>query len=371
MSKLLYISTVTWNFYPWRHSEIVKWLSSYYDKIFYVEPLRFVWSEEIIRFKELWNNDAPKNLNFIIKKSKFKKGWIVLIYENILNIINFIKVHPDVVISNDIYSSIFLCIYCKIFKKKFIFDYMDDWEYINKWIYKILIKYFFSPIISNLSYKVFFTSINLKTKYWKTNWYFLPNWKYFSNNKINYENRFNSNKIVFISSLRDWYDYEIFKFLSVNLKNFDIYLYWDWDIWIKNSLIDFSNISNNFFYHGSIKSSDVKKNLNDSFCWIIPLKLTDLNNSVLPIKLVDFLELWMPILTTRTCEMLNLKKYFNLDIDYFDNYNDVINIINELKKSKEKYIKKSVELNNDWLFYFNYTNSIKKYFNIINDINND
>lgn len=366
MKKLMYISTVTWNFYPWRHSEVIKWLSNFFDEIFYIEPIKFIWHSEIIRFKELSINKAPDNLYFISRKINFKKWLLVLFYENIMNLINLFKIKPNVIISNDIYSSIFLCIYCKIFNKKFIFDYMDDWSSMNIWLYRLLIKYLFSPIICNLSYKVIFTSMNLKNIYWKKNWFFIPNWKYFNKNDFNYNDRFNSNKIVFISSLRDWYDYDVFNFLANELKNFEIHLYWNWDNIIKNKLINYSKNKENFFYHWNIESSNITKILNESFCWIIPLKLSELNNSVLPIKLIDFLELWIPIITSKTSEMLELKKKLNLSIDYFDNNNDILSWIKFLKENSHEYSNLSIQIYSDWLRLFDYKTLIQAYYDIIN-----
>lgn len=324
--KILLFSSTVWNFYKVRQ-ELPISLSKYfkYDCI-YIEPIVYQ-NPQSIRLKDLSQNKT-KGVKVIQRRSNLQKGPLLFIYENINNVYQIRKYKPDVVISNDSLMSLLSCIYCKIVKKRFIFDQLDNWIEIEKSkLIRFYLKYIFYPIVGRMSFGITNTSHYLQEMMLKYNKrsYLIPNGKSSEDiKKFKINNSHSQNKVVFIGSLRDWYDFDLLievfkKFTQLKL---EIYGTGKMYNYINNRINNIKNIE----LMGSVDGSEVPRLTAESLFGVLPLKNNNLNKGTCPIKLFDYWSAGKTVIATPICELLKIGKDCCLFAETEDEW------VNQIKK---------------------------------------
>jgi len=307
--KILFFSSVVWNFYKARPQELPLSLLEYFDyKCIYVEPI--VYQEpKSIRLKNLVSNET-KGIKVIKRKTNLKKGFLLFICENLNNIYQVMKFKPDIVVSNDHLMSILTCVYCKIIRKKFIFDHIDNWIEIEKnKLVKFYLKYIFYPIIGRKSFAITNTSHYLQEtmrKYNKRS-YLIPNGKSSEDIEKFKTNNFHSqDKIVFIGSLRDWYNFDLLIEIFKNFPQLKLEIYGTGVMfnYINSRINNIKNIK----LMGSVDGSRVLRLTTESLFGVLPLKKNHLNKGTCPIKLFDYWAAAKTVIATPTHELLKIGK---------------------------------------------------------------
>lgn len=310
--KILFLSSTIWNFYRVRQQLPYTLSTIESNEIIYVEPLRYK-DANSIRFKDLSNNPKAK-VQVIERSSKLKKGLLLWLYENYLNIRLIIKYKPDAIVSNDHYMSFFPALFCKIFRYKFIFDNMDNWAEVekNKVLQKFL-SYIYLPFVGKVSYAVINTShflAEMMGKYNKRS-IVIPNAK--MKDEIDEFIKWTSSddaddKMVvnFIGSLRDWYDYELLANVFKEIPELTLHIYGTGAMvpFIEELIKDIPNIA----LKGSVDSSLVPKLTSQSLFGILPLRLIELNKGTSPIKLFDYWAAGKTVIATPTYEIEKIGK---------------------------------------------------------------
>lgn len=303
MIKGLHISLVVWDYYYARQQVLSSYISNHY-KIDFLEPIIYSNKEKSLRLKRLSINKIPPNLSIIKRNSKLKKSFFFLLYENFLNLFFVIKNNYKFVISDNYLTSILVCIYCRIFNIFFVFDLIDDWSEVEKNIFtKFFWKYIaknilfsFSSVITTTSKKQF----NIHTKKHKNILYF-PNGK-LDIKKIAVKNDNKSiKKVIFIGTLRDWFDFDSVFNAFEKLPNVYLEIYGEGPI--KKELKDKSKNIRNISIHDGVGIDKANFLLRNTDIGIIPLKNNKLNQSTNPIKLYDYWSLGKAVIATPTEEL--------------------------------------------------------------------
>ncbi len=343
-TKILFLSSVIWNFYKARPQELPTSLSKYFDyECIYIEPIVYK-DFKTIRLKNLSKNKTDY-VKIIKRKSNLKKGSVLFIYENLNNIYQIIKNKPDIIISNDHLMSFLPCVYCKIIGKKFIFDHIDNWVQVEKnKLLKFYLKNIFYPIVGKFSFAITNTSHYLKElmkKYNKRN-YLIPNGKSLKDIKrFRNPNFHQQKKAVFIGSLRDWYDFDLLVNVFKKFPKIKLEIYGTGKMYnhIKEKVKTIKNIK----LMGSINGAMVPRLTAESLFGILPLKNNNLNKGTCPIKLSDYWAAGKVVIATPTCELLKIGKNCCLFAGTKDEWIKQIKKIVENKNLRQRMGKLSSE----------------------------
>ena len=307
--KILIISSTVWNFNKGRPQELTMSLAKFGNNCVYIEPIKYTENDESnisIRFKNINNNCIPKRVKVAKRSSNLRKSFYFFLYENIKNIFLLSKYKPDVIISNDRLMSIPLCIACKMKRTPFIFDNIDDWVNMEKRTYiKLMLKYcilpflyYFSTATTNTSYML----TEISKKYNKKS-FLVPNGvsikfinkfdKYITNN--------DGNKVHFIATLRDWYDFDLMFDVFSQFPDLELHIHGKGPLY--KSLVDKSKLYSNIHVRGYLDPSLIHETIAQSLFGILPLKLNKMNNSTSPIKLFDYWAAKKVVISSPTYEM--------------------------------------------------------------------
>lgn len=108
-------------------------------------------------------------------------------------------------------------------------------------------------------------------------------------------------KINFISSIRDWYDFDLLFEVFENIKELELHIYGGGPL--HKTIAQKAQKYDNIFVHGSIDYNMVPQLMKESVIGIIPLKNNKLNESTMPIKLLDYWAASKAVVCTPTYEM--------------------------------------------------------------------
>jgi len=111
-------------------------------------------------------------------------------------------------------------------------------------------------------------------------------------------------EVNFISSLRDWYDFELMIRVFKQLPGLDLNIYGDGPLYA-DLVIKASGLSN-IHVRGSIDNSETPGLLCRSLFGILPLKLNELNHSTCPIKLFDYWGAGKAVISTPAEEVMRI-----------------------------------------------------------------
>jgi len=307
--KILIISSIVWSFNKARPQELTMSLAKLGDNCVYIEPIKYTEKDEnriSIRLKDISNNCIPDNIKVVKRHSKLRKTFFFFLYENIKNVFLLAKYRPEVVISNDHLMSVPLCIACKMKKTPFIFDNLDDWINLEKKIYiRLILKYCILPFLYSFSTATTNTSCMLTdvAKKYNNQSFLVPNGV--SNESINKFDKNitnnDSNKVHFISTLRDWYDFDLMFDVFSQFPDLELHIHGKGPLY--TYLVDKSKLYSNIFIRGYLDPLLIHETIAESLFGILPLKLNEMNNSTSPIKLFDYWAAKKVVISSSTYEM--------------------------------------------------------------------
>lgn len=307
--KILIISSIVWNFNKGRSQELAMSLDILGHDCIYIEPIKYINKDESnisTRLKDLSNNPIPKKMKLVKRSSKLRKSFFLFLYENIKNVFLLNKYKSDIIISNDHLMSVPLCIACKMKKIPFIFDNLDDWVNMEKKIHiRLMLKYCILPLLYSLSTATTNTSCMLMeaAKKYNRKSFLIPNGV--SIEHINKFDRYicsnDSNKVHFIATLRDWYDFDLMFEVFSQFPDVELHIHGKGPLYAH--LVDKSKSYSNIYVDGYLDSSLIHKTIAQSLFGILPLKLNEMNECTSPIKLFDYWAAKKAVISSLTYEM--------------------------------------------------------------------
>lgn len=271
----------------------------------YVNPIVYR-DAKTIRLQETSHNDT-QGVRVIKRTSRLRKGPLLLIVENIRNVRAVMRLKPDVVISNDHLMSLLLPLYCRLTKRKFIYDQLDDWLDIekNRFVYWYT-RYIAYPLFGRLAYAFINTShfLQKKSLQFTRRSYVVANGKSEDDIRTFQQHVTDSASVVnFVSTIRDWYDYDLLIDAFAAFPEISLHLYGGGDEKVRQQIIERAANVPNVVVHDSVDSAKVPRLMGESVFGVLPFKDTSTNQAQAPIKLFDYWSAGKPVLAVPTREM--------------------------------------------------------------------
>ena len=311
--RYLFLSSIVWDGYLGHNQELPLALAKKGHACTYLNPVRYRnWQKHSTRLQSLSENKKD-GVKVVERYSRLPKSFLLLVYENFLNMFYIRKHKPNVVVSFDYLMGVLPCLYCRIRKIKFVYSVMDDWEEIEtSLIMKLYLKYISKPIMGKFSYAVSSTSYKQASVFRKfnTNVFLVPNGKpndFIANSHLFLNDIKEEPKTVnFISTLRDWYDYDMLFDVFKEFPEIQLNIYGKGDLYsyLLNRAEDYPNIS----VKGNADAKFIPQLTAQSLFGILPLKLNKLNDSTSPIKLFDYWSAKKAVIASPTYELKELGK---------------------------------------------------------------
>ena len=310
--KIVFFSSIVWDNYRHYHHELVETLSEKGHSCVFVNPVRYKnWQEGSIRLQSLSSNSWGK-VKVVERYFNFPKSFLILLYENFHNLYLVWKFKPDVVVSFDYLMSVLACIYCWIMNIKFVYTVTDDWEELEEnFLVKTYLK-FSNPFLGRMSFAV--TAISHKQaerfKKYNDNVFFIPNGKsmrfVLESARHVGDNILGTNKVNFIGTLRDWYDFELMFEVFREFPQLELNIYGVGELY--DDLLRMSKKYSNVFIRGNADVQMLPALVSESLIGILPLKLNKLNDSTSPTKLFDYWAAKKAVIASPTYELKILKE---------------------------------------------------------------
>lgn len=311
--KYLFFSPLVFSNYKNRNVEIPLGIDALGHECIFIDPVKYKnWQSSAFRLQTS-SNHSHQSIKVIERFSKLPLSALLVIYENYDNVRMIRKYKPDIVVSWDSLMSFFVCIYCKLKGIPFVFDAMDDWEEIgNKYFIRFYFRYIVKPVLSRLSYAIVSTSHRQTEEYSKYNKrvYWVPNGKpiEFINSTVTLtqQKKDKSNTIIFVATLRDWFDFDLLFEVFKEFPELQLHIYGQGELFedLKAKSLKYSNVK----MMGNANSADLPKLMAETRFGIIPLKLNKLNDSTCPIKLFDYWSAKKAVLVSPTSELKKIGK---------------------------------------------------------------
>ncbi|MDP3149542.1 MAG: glycosyltransferase [Ignavibacteria bacterium] len=148
--------------------------------------------------------------------------------------------------------------------------------------------------------------------------------------------------IGFFGLISEWVNIEILSSLAKTFPNCSIVLIGDAAVEV-SQLRKYSNI----YLLGKVPYTELPSYASNFDVGIIPFKINELTAAVNPLKLIEYLALGLPVVTTPMCEVEKFKEYIYIANDSIEFNNMVaLAIKNDTMEMKEK--RKKIVLNYSW-----------------------
>ncbi len=302
----MFISPVHWENYPYRELVLPERLGNLGFKCVFLNPYRYKNWENTYRLRSYRKREAVKNVTVVDRMCSSKKSFKSFITESNDNCKKIEAYKPDFVYSSDHLMTWKAVKYAKQKKIPFIFDVTDDWskadtsfsgqllwKFINR---KAIIRHAATIVTTSHKQYEFF-----KPKH--PHVHLIPNAidMSYAHSTNGFIKKTPGLKVNFIGNIRDWYDFDLLFDVFASLKELELNIYGEGPLYktIKYKAQKYDNI----FVHGSIDYSKVPNLIKESIIGIIPLKNNKLNESTMPIKLLDYWAASKAVVCTPTYEM--------------------------------------------------------------------
>lgn len=334
--KILFFSPVHWENYPYRDQTLPEKLAENGYQCIFINPYRYKNWEESSRLKTYRKRKEYENIKIVNRSTSLTKSFKSFVLESRDNCKQMEEHKPDFIYSSDHLMTWNAVKYAYKKKIPFIFDVTDDWALADPSIAgsflwkqlnrKNIIKY--ASAISCVSHKQYDF---FKKKH--PNVYLIPN--AIEEEQIKKCQKFipkeDKMEVNFIGSLRDWYDFDLLFSVFREIPSIQLHIYGDGPLLKK--LKEKSKEISNIHIHGNIEHSNTFELLANSLFGIIPLKNNELNQSTLPIKLLDYWSANKAVISTPTSE---IKKTAKEVVLYAETKKEWKKHILDLTKNKEK-----------------------------------
>lgn len=307
--KFLFLSPVTWNFYPLQNQNLALSLSRAKHEVVYAEPLKYKNHHTHNRFAELRHAEPPSNLIIEKRSTRIPRSLIVFFVENYLNVRLIRRHKPDVVVCYDHLSGLFSCLLCLFVRTKFVFNVSDDWDNMPQhWGGRLLWKILVKPVVTRLSAAVACISFKqlalMKKRHIKSFW--LPNGLLPEYVQTVSETRRTEEQptVNFIANLRNWYNFELLFSIFEALPEVQLNIYGSGPLY--DELLQKAEKHHNISIKGNIPHEKTPELLKNASLGLLPLHQNTLNDSTSPIKLFDYWAAGLAVVATPTAELLSL-----------------------------------------------------------------
>ncbi len=143
--KLVFFGCAVWNWYH-RCSPLCTELLRLGAEVIYIEPLVYkdANSEHLLPRSRV---PVPTGLKIVKRTTRLRRGFLMFLWENILNLREYIRLRPDAVILYSVTSCFLLQTLRPLLPRSlFVLDYIDDWpEWSKVPKERILLREFFVP----------------------------------------------------------------------------------------------------------------------------------------------------------------------------------------------------------------------------------
>jgi len=306
-THILFISPVHWENYPYRDNTLAVFLAEQNYQISYLNPFRYKGWEKSRRLKAYRKRETHDRINVIDRNTNLPKSFKSFLLESLDNCKQIEELKPDFIYCSD---HIMCWQAVKFAKKKnipFLFDVTDDWSKADPsffgssfWKYisrKRIVKYAHS--ITTISHKQFeYFSKRHKNVHLISNAIhesFIDKCKEI----ILTENK--KKTVNFVGSIRDWYDFDLIFSVFEEIGEIELHIYGDGPSFsqIEKKAEDYNMV----FVHKSVDYKDVPSLMAESIFGILPLKNNKLNQSTMPIKLLEYWAASKAVIASLTYEM--------------------------------------------------------------------
>lgn len=306
--RYLFLSSIVWDGYRGHPQELTLALAKRGHDCVFINPIRYRnWQEASIRLQKL-SGTATDRVNVIERYSGLSKSFLLLLYENIQNLICIWKHRPEAVVCFDYLMGVLPCVFCKLTGVRFVYSVMDDWEEIEKSpLVKIYLRYISKPILGRFSFAVSATSHKQAEVFGRlnSNIFLIPNGKpddfIVRANQIGNNEGVREGTVNFISTLRDWYDFDLLFDVFKEFPEIQLNVYGKGDLY--DYLLERCEAYPNISMKGNADPEQVPVLTAQSLFGILPLKMNKLNDSTSPIKLFDYWSAQKAVIASPTFEL--------------------------------------------------------------------
>ncbi|MHA1381219.1 MAG: hypothetical protein ACTSRG_22870 [Candidatus Helarchaeota archaeon] len=278
----------------------------------------------------------PKIKNILVRKRFINLDVLFINNINLISILNYVK------------SKVIVCR---------ISDRIESFKNVTKTILSL------QKEVLKISDIVFVTSKRMQSRIININenTYYLPNGvdeDFIMRKEKLYEipNEFksiNNPIIIYIGSISDWFDFDLYEFGVKNLSKASFVIIGPVSgIKNLNKIKHLNKYYRNFYYLGPKSHSELKNYLAHANIGIIPFKVNSLTNEINPVKLFEYAAFGLPIISPPLCELKNYKDY----IYFYENKTKYITIISSLLRNRKCDPNKLINfsLKNTWEKRFNF-----------------
>lgn len=168
-----------------------------------------------------------------------------------------------------------------------------------------------------------------------------------------------SPNLVYIGTIGEWLDINILIKYAHNNPNCTIYLIGPVDSSIRKKI---HKKNQNIIFLGAIKHEEIKKYIIAGEIMLIPFKVNELIEGVDPVKLYEYLALNKPVITSYWDELEEYKS--NNLVHFYDTYEQFVLGVEKIKNEVNTFS----EINTDFIEKNNWEKRVESYVEIINKI---
>ncbi len=336
-THILFISPIHWENYPYRDNTLAVFLAEQNYQISYLNPFRYKGWEKSRRLQAYRKRKRHDGINIIDRNTDLPKSFKSFLLESLDNCKQIEELKPDFIYCSD---HIMCWQAVKFAKKKnipFLFDVTDDWSKADPsflgssfWKHisrKRIVKYAHSiTTVSHKQYEYFrkrHKKVHLISNAIQDS--FIDKCKEI----ILTENK--KKTVNFVGSIRNWYDFDLIFSVFEEIGEIELHIYGDGPSFarIEKKAKDYEMV----FVHQSLAYDEVPKLMKESCFGIIPLKNNKLNQSTMPIKLLEYWAASKAVIASPTYE---IQKTAANNIIYAETKEDWITQIKKLLENDKK-----------------------------------
>ena len=363
--NIIIFSSIDWNFNWQLPQQLAKYLSDQGKNVIFINNTgsRSIKFKDLIRLKDKFlktNYKKEDNLNILnpifipIHNSVIIDKINTSIFINLINK-NFRKETKDnkTIIISFLATKLIYKISNKILNSKLIYYLADEFEFQHRYRLNTNLIDFTRKFIRKTDC-VICTSNNLYNKYKNYNkkMFLVPSGvdlkKFNLLKKIKYKNNLYIRKkptIGFIGSVSYILDFQLINKVASANPEYDFVF-----VGPKYQEVNSFKLSPNIHFQNQVSHDEIPFILNSFDIGMLPYKVNDFTNKVYPFKVNEYLAVGLPVISTKTLEMVIFNKNHNNVIRIINNEDEFNSAIKDLYKNKN-YNKNdliNIAKNNSW-----------------------
>ena len=360
MTSVLVYSGLTWNSLSESHCHNLTRSLAKDFTVFYLE-VPYCSDKTRPHINDVAEVPIPDNVRLISAKKPARFGLGYLIKSQLHSLKSFFKYKKsfDVAILYNIYDVPFLLL-CKIYNKKVIYAIVDDYPELTFNYYIHLLLKFNETFFLMLNNASFVTAQALLKKSPKS--IYIPNTIRTNEPVIKHPIEkpvTTSYRVGLVGSIGKWIDTETINDVATLLPTVEFHIVGSGDK--ENELAKLPNM----IKHGQVSKERVNELMQTFDVGLICFKINEITNSVSPIKLFEYFNAGLPVITSPTKELLQYKDI----VFYYHSPQELAKLIKELKNNPN-LVKSRISLGLDYIKKNNWEVIGEKYNKIITKVIN-